>query len=418
MTVIRTTSDADVIVGRLRALLTGNRAVFYAAVPLLVASLVWSWVRLGGYGLDLDVYRLGVQAWLAGGDMYGPLPEPVNGPVLPFIYPVFAAIVLIPLTVIPLGAAVAAMFALSVLALAGSIYLTTRVAWPAGGRGGAVTISTLVLAAALLIEPVAQTLAFGQVNLVLMVMVLVDCLAPRTRWPRGLLIGLAAAVKLTPGGFVLYFLVRRDFRSAAVAVLTGIAATGIGFAVDPDASARYWFGGPAAGVSGSTFFSNETVQAILARQDLTGLPFTVAWLAVVVVLLLLAYPVIRRAEPATALAATAAVLLMASPTSWSHHWVWVVPALVAIGAHAVRHRSVAWAGFGVVTAVVFYLAPFRWMPNVWGMQMRWSLFEQMLGASYVIVATAGLVSAWWYVRRGPGATGPERHGVDAAADGR
>ncbi|RZT85457.1 alpha-1,2-mannosyltransferase [Pseudonocardia sediminis] len=417
MTVIRTTSDVDVFVRRLRALLTGNRAVFLVAVPLLIAALIWSWTRLHGYSLDLDVYRIGVQTWLAGGDMYGTLPQPVFGPVLPFIYPVFAAIVLVPLSVIPLGVAVFVMFALSVLALTAAIYVTVRVVWPAGGRSGAVPLSMLVLAAALLIEPVAQTLAFGQINLVLMVMVLVDCLAPRTRLPRGVLIGLAAAIKLTPGGFVLFFLLRRDFRSAVVAAVTGIVATGVGFAVDPDASARYWFGGPAAGVSGSTFFSNETIQAVLARQDLTGLPFTVLWLVIVAILLVLAYPVIRRAEPATALAATAAVILMASPTSWSHHWVWVVPALIAVGAHAVRYRSVAWAAVGVVTAAMFYVAPFRWMPNVWGMQMRWSLWEQTLGASYVIVAVITLALGWWYYQCGPGAAGAVRHDVRTTAVG-
>lgn len=415
MTAIRTTPGTDVVVARLRAVLTSTRGVAYVAVPLLAAALVWSVVRLHGYQLDLDIYRIGVQTWLAGGDMYGTLPAPMDGPVLPYIYPVFAAIVMVPLAVVPYTAALVSLFVLSVAALAGSIYLTVRVAWPAGGRPGALSVSMLTLAAALLIEPVSQTFAFGQVNLVLMAMVLVDCLAPRTRWPRGLMIGLAAAIKLTPAGFVLFFLVRRDFRSTAVAAATGIAATGIGFAVDPDASARYWFGGPAAGVSGSTFFSNETIQAVLARQDLTGVPFTVLWLVGVVVLLVLAYPVIRRAEPATALAATAAVVLMASPTSWSHHWVFVVPALIAIGAHAARHRSRVWAAVGLVTAAVFYLAPFRWMPNVWGMTMRWSLFEQMLGASYVIVATVALAMAWWYFQRGPGATGPDRHGVDAAA---
>lgn len=415
MTAIRTTPGTDVVVARLRAVLTSTRGVAYVAVPLLAAALVWSVVRLHGYQLDLDIYRIGVQTWLAGGDMYGTLPAPMDGPVLPYIYPVFAAIVMVPLAVVPYTAALVSLFVLSVAALAGSIYLTVRVAWPAGGRPGALSVSMLTLAAALLIEPVSQTFAFGQVNLVLMAMVLVDCLAPRTRWPRGLMIGLAAAIKLTPAGFVLFFLVRRDFRSTAVAAATGIAATGIGFAVDPDASARYWFGGPAAGVSGSTFFSNETIQAVLARQDLTGVPFTVLWLVGVVVLLVLAYPVIRRAEPATALAATAAVVLMASPTSWSHHWVFVVPALIAIGAHAARHRSRVWAAVGLVTAAVFYLAPFRWMPNVWGMTMRWSLFEQMLGASYVIVATVALAMAWWYFQRGPGATGPDRHGVDATA---
>jgi alpha-1,2-mannosyltransferase len=226
------------------------------------------------------------------------------------------------------------------------------------------------------------------------------------------MIGLAAAIKLTPAGFVLFLLLRRDYRAVAVAAATGVVATGIGFAVAPAESARYWFDGPAASVSGSTFFSNETIQAILARQEVSEPAFSVIWLVGVLVLLALAYPVITRADRAVALAATAAVVLMASPTSWSHHWVFVVPALVAIGTHAVRLRSRGWALAAVLTAVVFYLAPFRWMPNVWGMQMRWSTFEQTLGASYVIVATVLLaLGCWWYTRRPSQPMARVRHGT-------
>ena len=400
MTVLRTAPGPDAVVGRLRSALATPRVVAWVAVPLLVAALVWSWLRLDNYALDLDIYRLAVQTWLSGQDMYGTLAPPMNGPVLPFIYPVFAAITMIPLAVVPYWVSLMAVFGLSVAALTVVIFLTARVAWPAGGRPGAVSATMLALPAALLIEPVAQTLAFGQINLLLMVMVVVDCLAPRTRWPRGLMIGLAAAIKLTPAGFVLFLLLRRDYRAVAVAAATGIAATGLGFVVAPAESARYWFDGPAASVSGSTFFSNETIQAILARQDVSEPLFTLIWLAGVVVILALAVPVIRRADRAIALAATAAVVLMASPTSWSHHWVFVVPALVAMGTHAVRLRSWGWGVATVATAAVFYLAPFRWMPNVWGMQMRWSLFEQTLGASYVIVATVLLgLGCWWYTRR-------------------
>lgn len=400
MTVLSAAPEFDAVVGRLRAALATPRIVAWVAVPLLVAALVWSWIRLGNYALDLDIYRLGVQTWLSGGNMYGTLAPPMNGPVLPFIYPVFAAITMIPLAVVPYWVALMAVFGLSVVALTVVIFLTARVAWPAGGRPGAVSATMLALPAALLIEPVAQTLAFGQVNLLLMVMVVVDCLAPRTRWPRGLMIGLAAAIKLTPGGFVLFLLLRRDYRAVAVAVATGIVATGIGFVVAPAESAHYWFGGPAASVSGSTFFSNETIQAILARQEVPEPLFTLIWLAGVAVILALAFPVIRRADRAIALAATAGFVLVASPTSWSHHWVFVVPALVAMGTHAVRLRSRGWALAAAVTAVVFYLAPFRWMPNVWGVQMHWSLFEQTLGASYVIVATVLLaLGCWWYTRR-------------------
>jgi alpha-1,2-mannosyltransferase len=35
------------------------------------------------------------------------------------------------------------------------------------------------------LEPIMQTLEFGQVNLVLMALVAADCLAGHPRWPRG-----------------------------------------------------------------------------------------------------------------------------------------------------------------------------------------------------------------------------------------
>lgn len=416
MTVTRPASDPSVpaepgasapagVLARLRAALTARRTL-WATVPLLAVSLFWSGFRLHGYALDLDIYRIGVQVWLAGGDMYGALPAPMNGPLLPFIYPPFAALAMVPLSVVPYAVAFWVQFAVSVLSLAACIAIAVRVAWPAGGWSGAGIATVPALAATLLIEPVAQTMAFGQINLVLMLLALADCLLPRTRWPRGLLLGLAAAIKLTPGGFVLFLLVRRAWRAVGVAVATGVVATGIGFLVDPASSYRYWFvRGPAAGVSGSTFFSNETVQAVLARQEVAEPWFTVLWLVVVAVLLALALPVIRRGEPVLALSATAAVVLMATPTAWSHHWVWVVPALCAIGVHAARYRSWVWAAIGAAITTIFYLAPFRWMPNVWGVEMKWNLGDQVLGASYVIPSALALALGCWYVTRGPGRPG-------------
>ena len=67
-----------------------------------------------------------------------------------------------------------------------------------------------LLPAALFLEPVRNTLNYGQVNVALMALVAADCLAAAPRWPRGALVGLAAAVKLTPAAFVLFFLLRRD----------------------------------------------------------------------------------------------------------------------------------------------------------------------------------------------------------------
>jgi alpha-1,2-mannosyltransferase len=374
------------------AWLRDPRRVLPVTVPLVSLAVVALLLRTRGYHIDLEVYRLGVRTWLDGGDMYGPLPATISGLALPFIYPPFAAMVLLPLVLTPWTVAWVGLFALSLAALAVTLYVVARRVWPAGGRGGALSLSTTALPLALVLEPVRETVEFGQINLVLMALVAVDCLAVRTRWPRGLLVGLAAAVKLTPAAFVLFFLLRRDTRAAAVTVLTAVAATGLGFLVDPAASVRYWFGGPASAVSGSTFYSNQTVQAVTARLGAGELTVTTVWLLSAVALLVLAAPVVRRATAPLALGVLATVALLGSPTSWSHHWVWVAPVLLALGVLAVRERSPGWSVTACTLAAVFLLAPFQFLPRD-GAEMSWSGSQQLVGASYVIAAVALLILA-------------------------
>ncbi|MFC5993065.1 glycosyltransferase 87 family protein [Pseudonocardia hispaniensis] len=395
MFVSSTSTSAAVLTRRLRARLTTPRSVLVVALPVLALVLTWLLVRMHGYHIDLEVYRLGVQTWLAGGDMYGSLPPTISGLALPFIYPPFAAMVLTPLVLLPWTPSWIALFVLSLASLAVTLYVVAARSWPAGGRAGALAVTGAALPAALLLEPVRQTFEFGQINLVLMALVALDCLVARPRWPRGLLVGIAAAIKLTPAVFVLYFLLRRDLRSAVVAVVTGAAATGLGFLVDPAASARYWLGGPASGISGSVFYTNETIEAVLARMGLTGAALTTGWLVVAAVLLVLAIPVGRIADAPLALVTVAGLGLLVSPTSWSHHWVWIAPALVVTAGHALRHRSPGWTAATGVLLVAFYLAPFQFLPHDNERELAWSGFQQVVGATYVIVAVALLVAAGW-----------------------
>jgi len=185
---------------------------------------------------------------------------------------------------------------------------------------------------------------------------------------------------------------RGDRRAAVVTVVTAVAATGLGFAVDAASSARYWFGGPASGVSGSIFYTNQTVQAVLARAEVPALAARAVWLVAAVALLALVAPVVRRAEPATALVAVAGFALLISPTSWSHHWVWIAPALLVVVAEAVRRWSRAWAAAAVVLAVPFYVAPFRWLPHEQNQELTWNAAQQVVGATYVIVGILALVA--------------------------
>jgi alpha-1,2-mannosyltransferase len=392
----------------LRGRFSAPRTTFVVTVPVFALVLTGLLLHTHGYHIDLEVYRIGVQTWLAGGDMYGPLPPTVSGMALPFIYPPFAALLLAPFALLPWTAAWVLLFALSLTALAVTLYVVARQAWPDAGRGGALSVTALALPVLLWIEPVLETFEFGQVNLILMGLVAVDCLTPRTRWPRGLLVGIAAAIKLTPAAFVLYFLLRRDARAAVVAVLTAAVATGIGFAVDAASSARYWFGGPASGVSGSVFYTNQTIQAVLARAEVPALAAKAVWFVATVALLALIVPVVRRADPALALVTVAGFALLVSPTSWSHHWVWIAPALLVTVAEAARRRSRGWAVAAAVLTVTFYLAPFRFLPHEQNQELAWTATQQVVGSTYVIVGILALVAVRFAVTR------PARAPVPAA----
>ncbi|MGH3150654.1 MAG: glycosyltransferase 87 family protein, partial [Streptosporangiaceae bacterium] len=170
-------------------------AVNLAAVAAYMLSYSRHGLGFGPFRIDLAAYRAGGQTWLRGGNLYGQVPV-IQGMQLPFTYPPFAAVVLAPLALLPMAVAgtllTVASIALLVVVL--RVFLH-RLAGPAAGSLWAVG---WMLPAALLLEPVRSTLAYGQINIVLMALVALDCLVVAPRWPRGAMVGLAASVMLTP----------------------------------------------------------------------------------------------------------------------------------------------------------------------------------------------------------------------------
>jgi alpha-1,2-mannosyltransferase len=363
---------------------------------LATAGIIPIFLSFHGF-IDLDVYRLGVRQWLGGGDMYGTLPPTHDGARLPFIYPPFAAIALSPIALIPWGLAQVLSFGLAIAALSVTIYLCIRRLYPAANLWTALVVSGFALPLALWLEPVRETIGYGQINLILMMLVAVDCLVERPRWPRGLLIGVAAAIKLTPAVFLLYFLLRRDVRATAVTMAAGALATALGFAILPSESMRYWFGGfaGAAGVSGSPYANNQTVKAALARLTLPQPVETGLWLLIAVVVLVAAVVGIWRAlgssNAVLAMVITSAAGLLLSPTSWSHHWVWIVPALLAMVVESVRTRSTGWIAASGFTMTAFYVGVHNFFPKGGGRELVWSPAEQLLGDSYVLLTLVSLI---------------------------
>jgi len=395
--------------GRLHLLrhLREPRWALPVAAAMLAVALAIVVHAFGRVHIDLEVYRFGADALLAGRDPYGVLPPTAVGTVLPFIYPPFAALLLLPLALVPWDVAWPAVLGLSTLAVGVTLYATARRLAPSDGRRSALSLAALALPLSYAFEPVYTNAQFGQVNAVLMALVAVDCLALAPRWPRGLLVGLAAAIKLTPAAFVLFFLLRGDRRAALTAALSAAVATALAFAVEPGASLRFWLDNPASSVSGTPFYDNQTFAAVLARLRMSGLERMVIWLVLSAVVLALAVPVIRRASAPLALVTTAAVALLVSPTSWSHHWVWVAPAALVVVVTAWRTRSVGWAVAASGLVVVFGYAPHtHGLPGSGDRELTWTPLQQLWGATFVWFTVLLLVALYLHLRHLHGRRSP------------
>jgi len=283
-----------------------------------------------GY-FDSKVYYGAIQYWFHGdgGMIYDWLrPETPYG----FTYPPFAGLVMSPMALLPFGAVV-------VIAVVATVLTTALLMWWFAGPllerlpGPIWFTFGITCCLALMFEPVRETITFGQVNTLLLTLVAGDMLfgvARGRRWA-GVGIGLATAVKLTPGVFILYLLITRRWRAAGVAAGTAAAATLLGGAVFPNESREFWTSAlwDTNRVGVLSFLSNQSERGFLARLPIDRVESKV-WLACVLVTLAFWIYRVRR-EPADVpggLALTGVVGCLVSPVTWIHHCVWLIPALV------------------------------------------------------------------------------------------
>ncbi|MGH3415086.1 MAG: glycosyltransferase 87 family protein [Actinocrinis sp.] len=358
------------------------------------------------YRIDLDVYRLGAHAWLTGKDLYGQLPLTSNGLNLGFTYPPISAVVMSPLAEVSSRLAGILMTAITLGLLVSVIALFLRTAGLAGRRRSW-RLAMLLLPVAVVFEPVRTDLAYGQVNVLLMALVTFDCLMPDTwwrvagrpvGWPRGALVGLAAAMKLTPAVFVVYFVARRQWRAAITSLVSFFVVSGIGALVAPHDSTRYWtkMVFDTGRIGPLVFAGNQSINGFLYRTRLTGTAEHDAWLAVGFVVGVIGLIAIFRAARAgrqiLTLSLTACTSLLVSPVSWSHHWVWAAPIVLTgvLAAHRSHNRKSLALFYGGL--VLFISSPQWWFPGTNNREMRWAWWEQLIGSAYVWAALAVLIA--------------------------
>ncbi|SFF43269.1 alpha-1,2-mannosyltransferase [Actinacidiphila alni] len=360
----------------------------------LAAFGLW-WARHSVPMADLQVYRAEGAAVLGGRDLYAFRVTPWR---LPATYPPFAALLFTPVARLPLPAARAACVAADLVLLAALVHLSLRLAGVRVRRQ--LSLVLLGTAAALWLEPVFQTVIFGQINLAVAVLVLADLTRPAGARGKGLMLGLAAGVKITPALLAVHLALTGQRREAARAAAGFAASAALGLALLPRASLDFWTARlyETGRVGKVWIVDNQSLQGPLARVLHTPDPgplWAAAALLTAAAGLAVAARAHRHGRPALGLLCAAVTALLVSPVSWTHHWVWCVP-LLALAAARIGDPAVRapvrgrWTRIAVLAggAAVFYGRSMWQVPHAGDLDLHLPWWQQPLAAPYPLLGLA------------------------------
>jgi len=304
---------------------------------------------------------------------------------LPFTYPPFAALLFVPFEL--MGSA-GARWTLTVASI--GCYALVLVVCTRRLRMNLAS-AALVGLVGLTFEPFLRNILLGQINIVLIALIVADCFVVPARY-RGILIGLAAGIKLLPGVFILFLMLKRDWWAALRCVAAFVATVAVGGVFAPRDSWEFWSGGF---INLSRFGSeaiiggdNQSLSAAFMRlsRDLSPTPVLMLLLPVGVMALgvIAAKRQIESGNDVAGLVCIAFGSLLASPISWTHHWVWAVLALLVL---VQSHRRIA----SVVLGAVFAVGPMWFAPRLHFVELNQNWWQAAACASYVFVGLAFLI---------------------------
>jgi alpha-1,2-mannosyltransferase len=344
---------------------------------------------------DLSIYAAGGAAVVHGVPLY----QLRFAFGLRFTYPPFAALLFAPLGWVPVTAGRVLVTAATVLALPVTCYLALRLppvpTWIR--RDQAARLALAFAAAAIWLEPERTNLKYGQINVLLTLLVLADLVRiERGGKCGGVLIGVAAGIKLTPAIFAVYLLATRRYRAAATAAAAFAATVAAAFALVPGDAAQYWdlsFLDPAH-VGRIQNVANQSLLGALARV-LHTLSVGPVWLPAAAVIgvagVALAARAGRSGQAAQAFALCAVTSLLVSPISWSHHWVLAVPALLVAVVGAARR----WPSLGakLALAALAIVAVSGWTAIIWRVPLGGGHYAELNLTPMQLVAADAYVLA-------------------------
>jgi alpha-1,2-mannosyltransferase len=382
--------------------------VFLASAGMVAVALLtrigtppFDTLRGAGF-FDLKIYRQASGIVLDGGPLY----RTAFRLGLGFTYPPAAAVTFGLLRLVPLPVDEILVTTLNLALLPVITHCTLRLApapATAAQRSRRARLVWFAAAAAPWTYPVIGAIGFGQIDLLIAALVLVDLTyGQEARWG-GLLVGVAAALKLTPLIFIPYLPFSRRPRMAARALGAFTLSIALAFAVVPGDAGAFWTGGflDTSRVTGGGTGAGPADQSLhgAVLRIWAGLPHVTAlWLAACFVVsgpgLLLAVRAARRGEQGWGFVLTAVTGLLVCPISWPHHWVIALPGVLLL---------VEWAGrpgrrratFAVLGAVAFAAGSWALEPliaaHLAGDEV--DLGELLVGDLYVFVGMATVLVA-------------------------
>ena len=385
----------------------GRALRLIGAVLVAAALMVWAFTWADVIGLDYRVYRMGGQSVVdADGSLYTRSFGEGEGSLL-FTYPPFAALAFTALTLVSAEVGAALFVGLSVLVAAATAVLTTR--YLGGFPSVRATLrhpTALPLAIAgtglvCLLGPWRETMAFSQVNIILFAMIAADLLSgPHRRLPTGLLTGIAAGIKLTPLVFGLYFLARGEWKQLFTMAGGFLGTIALGFLLLPSESATYWLQmlRDTGRIGGEGYVDNLSVRGAILHFMGPDFPSTVPWLLISLLLIAATSYILRAGRQCgdrfTPMAMTALLMLLISPISWSHHWVWIAVVLAVLAGQAAGlprelrpYRTTAAVLFVITLAVFIY------SPKTIGLLFGADDLNSQLTTGWLMASSAGVFCA-------------------------
>lgn len=365
--------------------------VAWLAAAGAIAYMVSRGLALPGWRrmVDLRVYRNGALTVLHGGELY----DMRSQGNLPFTYPPAAAILAMPLTLVPWKAAMLVWLAMVYVPLGIVIWFAFRPLLARAGEYAPAVLGVLLGLCAFLI-PLRQELHYGQIDIFLVALCVLDCAVHRPGWPRGALIGLATAIKLVPGVFIVYLLITGRRRAAAVSVATMALVSGLAWAIAPADSSRYWtkiiFNARRFGPNAQA--ANQSLRGILMRFFFPAVPPVALWVGLALVVGVLGFAAARavrdHGSELGGVAITGLLAAVLSPVAWIHHLCWIVLALGVIIGDGRNGRRVATAiGVGAIFTVPVPV----WGKKLWLAHEAPTLVCRLLEDTFGLAAIAAIV---------------------------